>query len=81
MNKTLSRLSKHLPSRREKLCSMIAANTIHLSSSNERVLNVKTMNENIFHMEYAVRGPIVLRAVQIEDELRMVGQCFKQMFI
>uniref|UniRef100_A0A8C8CTP0 alanine transaminase n=1 Tax=Oncorhynchus tshawytscha TaxID=74940 RepID=A0A8C8CTP0_ONCTS len=36
----------------------------------ERVLNVDTMNPNVKRIEYAVRGPIVQRAVQIEKELK-----------
>uniref|UniRef100_A0A8C7VJK6 Alanine aminotransferase 1 n=3 Tax=Oncorhynchus TaxID=8016 RepID=A0A8C7VJK6_ONCMY len=36
----------------------------------ERVLNVDTMNPNVKRIEYAVRGPVVQRAVQIEKELK-----------
>ncbi|KAK6293138.1 hypothetical protein J4Q44_G00366390 [Coregonus suidteri] len=36
----------------------------------ERVLNMDTMNPNVKRVEYAVRGPIVQRAVQIEKELK-----------
>uniref|UniRef100_A0A673XTE8 alanine transaminase n=1 Tax=Salmo trutta TaxID=8032 RepID=A0A673XTE8_SALTR len=35
-----------------------------------RVLNMDTMNPNVKRVEYAVRGPIVQRAVQIEKELK-----------
>lgn len=38
----------------------------------ERVLTVDTMNPNVKRVEYAVRGPIVQRAVQIEKELKEV---------
>jgi hypothetical protein len=38
----------------------------------ERVLNVDTMNPNVKRIEYAVRGPILQRAVQIEKELKEV---------
>lgn len=38
----------------------------------ERVLTMDTMNPNVKRVEYAVRGPIVQRAVQIERELKMV---------
>lgn len=37
-----------------------------------RVLNMDTMNPNVKRVEYAVRGPIVQRAVQIEKELKEV---------
>lgn len=39
-----------------------------------RVLNMDTMNPNVKRVEYAVRGPIVQRALQIEKELKEV-QC------
>ncbi|XP_064805558.1 alanine aminotransferase 2-like isoform X1 [Oncorhynchus masou masou] len=35
-----------------------------------RVLNMDTMNPNVKRVEYAVRGPIVQRALQIEKELK-----------
>uniref|UniRef100_A0A673BFA6 Alanine aminotransferase 1 n=1 Tax=Sphaeramia orbicularis TaxID=375764 RepID=A0A673BFA6_9TELE len=35
-----------------------------------KVLTLDTMNPNVKRVEYAVRGPIVQRAVQIEKELR-----------
>lgn len=38
----------------------------------ERVLTLDTMNPNVKRVEYAVRGPIVQRAVQIEKELKEV---------
>lgn len=37
-----------------------------------KVLNADTMNPNVKKVEYAVRGPIVQRAVQIENELKEV---------
>ena len=38
-----------------------------------KVLTIDTMNPTVKKVEYAVRGPIVQRAVQIEKELREVG--------
>lgn len=38
-----------------------------------KVLTLDSMNPNVKRVEYAVRGPIVQRAVQIEKELREVG--------
>uniref|UniRef100_A0A1I8BTG4 alanine transaminase n=1 Tax=Meloidogyne hapla TaxID=6305 RepID=A0A1I8BTG4_MELHA len=35
----------------------------------KRVLTVETINPNVLTMEYAVRGPIVIRAVELEKEL------------
>jgi alanine transaminase len=34
---------------------------------------MKTLNPNVKKMEYAVRGPIVARAAEIEKELEAVG--------
>uniref|UniRef100_A0A915NII8 Uncharacterized protein n=1 Tax=Meloidogyne floridensis TaxID=298350 RepID=A0A915NII8_9BILA len=39
------------------------------NSSSNRVLTVDTINPNVITMEYAVRGPIVIRAVELEKEL------------
>lgn len=38
-----------------------------------KVLTLDTMNPNVKRVEYAVRGPIVLRAMQLEKELKEVG--------
>lgn len=38
----------------------------------EKVLTLDTMNPCIQRVEYAVRGPIVLRALELEQELRQV---------
>lgn len=37
-----------------------------------RVLTLDNMNPNVRRVEYAVRGPIVQRAMQIEKELKEV---------
>lgn len=37
-----------------------------------KVLTLDTMNPNVKRVEYAVRGPIVTRAVQLEKELKEV---------
>ncbi len=41
-----------------------------------KVLTVDTMNANVKKVEYAVRGPIVQRALQIEKELKEVRAVF-----
>ncbi|XP_036375218.1 alanine aminotransferase 2-like isoform X1 [Megalops cyprinoides] len=41
-----------------------------VASRRGKVLTVDTMNPNVKKVEYAVRGPIVQRAVQIEKELK-----------
>ena len=42
-------------------------------SRGSKVLTMETLNPNIKEMEYAVRGPIVARAGEIEKELQQVG--------
>jgi len=39
------------------------------SSSDRYLLNVENINQNIRRLEYAVRGPLVIRAGQIQNEL------------
>ncbi len=38
-----------------------------------RVLTVDNMNPNVKRVQYAVRGPIVQRAMQLEKELKEVN--------
>ena len=38
------------------------------------VLTVDNINPNIKAMEYAVRGPLVIRAIEIQKELAAVSQ-------
>lgn len=44
----------------------------HSLSSRRKVLTLDTMNANVKKVEYAVRGPIVQRAVELEKQLREV---------
>lgn len=37
-----------------------------------RILTLESMNPRIRNVEYAVRGPIVIRAVELEKELQQV---------
>jgi alanine transaminase len=43
-----------------------------MSSDKQKVLTYDNINPNVKTMEYAVRGPIVIRAVEIEKELAQV---------
>lgn len=45
-------------------------------SSRAKVLTIDTMNPTVKKVEYAVRGPIVQRAVELERELSQVCVCF-----
>lgn len=38
------------------------------------MLTLETMNPNVIKMEYAVRGPLVIRAAEIEKEMQQVSQ-------
>jgi alanine transaminase len=37
-----------------------------------KVLTIKNLNPRVIDVEYAVRGPIVIRAAEIEKELKSV---------
>lgn len=43
-----------------------------VTARRSKVLTIDTMNATVKKVEYAVRGPIVQRAVQIEKELKEV---------
>lgn len=58
-------------SRRLVLC------TVRMASSN-KLLNIGNINPHVKTMEYAVRGPLVIRAVEIEKELDKVRILFIQ---
>ena len=68
MNKSLLSLSKSV-SRHNAELLVTQASLFHTSTINPRVLSLKTMNQYVVNMQYAVRGPIVLRAGQIENEV------------
>ena len=70
MNKSLGNLTKTLAVFSHQQHGAIAS--IHTSSRREKVLHTQSMNANIKEMQYAVRGPIVLKAGQIEDKLERV---------
>lgn len=39
-------------------------------------LTMKTLNPNLIKLQYAVRGPLVVRAAEIEKELMKVNKLF-----
>jgi len=45
-----------------------------MTSASNKVLTMDTLNPNVRVMEYAVRGPIVVKAAEIEKELQQVCQ-------
>lgn len=56
--------------------SRLTTRFLSISSSkmaSNKVLNFDNLNPNVKTMEYAVRGPLVIRAVDIEKELAQVS--------
>ena len=41
-------------------------------AKNDRILTMENLNPRVIDVEYAVRGPIVLRAADIEKQLKQV---------
>lgn len=62
-------ISTLLPVRRTPAEERMAAHTVVPGA---KVLTLDTMNPSVKKVEYAVRGPIVQRAAQIEVELQQV---------
>jgi alanine transaminase len=42
------------------------------NTANDRTLTLKNLNPRVIEVEYAVRGPIVIRAAEIEKQLKEV---------
>ncbi len=55
---------------------MAKQNTVPRRNMGAKVLSMDTLNPHVKLMEYAVRGPIVARAVEIEKELQQVGNAW-----
>ncbi|XP_022835790.1 alanine aminotransferase 2-like [Spodoptera litura] len=45
-----------------------------MASAQKKTLTLETLNPNITKLEYAVRGPLVIRAAEIEKELEKGAQ-------
>ena len=52
--------------------TMASLKTVPPSKTGPKILTMESLNPNIRVMEYAVRGPIVARAAEIEKELQQV---------
>lgn len=46
-------------------------------ASSAKILTLESMNPNVVKMEYAVRGPLVIRAGEIEKEIKQVDKNFR----
>lgn len=46
------------------------------TSAKRQLITLESMNPNMIKMEYAVRGPLVIRAAEIEKELKAVSGFF-----
>lgn len=44
-----------------------------MMSKNNKILNIKSINQNIVHAKYAVRGELAIRA----DQISKVKDCFQ----
>ena len=42
------------------------------SSENDKILTMKNLNPHVIDVQYAVRGPIVIRAAEIEKLIKTV---------
>lgn len=51
----------------------IMSKRTHSTAASGKMLTLENMNPNIVKMEYAVRGPLVIRATEIERELKAVS--------
>lgn len=73
------RWETHLVKSSEVLCdirflfpSIRTMSTTGKKSQQSKCVTIDNMNENIIRLEYAVRGPLVIRAGEIEKELEQV---------
>lgn len=48
-----------------------------MATNTKRALTMDNINPNIVKMEYAVRGPLVIRAGEIEKEIQQVCELIK----
>lgn len=55
--------------------------TVRTMASQRKTLTLETLNPNIKKLEYAVRGPLVIRAAEIEKELEKVPNNQSYLFI
>jgi alanine transaminase len=69
MNKSLLGLSKSISRLSNESTAVQQIASFHVTSCNQRTLNINNMNQAVVNMQYAVRGPVVLRAGQIENEI------------
>jgi hypothetical protein len=71
MNKSLTKSTSVIlnNSKKVKNVQRVASKFHTTTKKDQKVLTVHNMNENVKKMQYAVRGPIVLRAGAIENEI------------
>lgn len=64
--------------------SRFGASLTHLSNIRQyasKVITLESMNPQIKIMEYAVRGPLVMRATEIEKELEKVSTAYNNTLV
>jgi alanine transaminase len=45
---------------------------MHNSHENGKILTMQTVNPRVIEVEYAIRGPIAIRAAEIEEQIKQV---------
>ena len=69
---TCSRLSLWLGQKTFDCCKIVPAINMNKAKYSSKPLTIETLNPLVKEVEYAVRGPIVIRAVELEKELAKV---------
>lgn len=69
-------ISASLFSRAHSIRELKRINTRKMASTTN-ILTMDSINPNVIKMEYAVRGPLVIRAGEIEKELKQVRSSSK----
>lgn len=71
LHQLCNRQSFYSRNSKKKLLNLFAAkiNSYKMNYGTERVLTLENMNPAVIKLEYAVRGPLVIRASEIQKEL------------
>lgn len=83
MIRSTSRVLAGIAQRSERSDPVLLSHPSHLngprnsSSMASKAVTLENINPNILKLEYAVRGPLVIRAAEIEKELEKVRSEFK----
>ena len=73
MNKSLNLLVKNKNFNSKNLGRCLFSTNFTTNQKSQKFLNKDNIYENVLKVEYAVRGPIVVRAGELENELKKVN--------